>query len=307
MARKAPFVIWVEFILFKAIALFVDVTPHRIALWVGKILGRICYVLMRSAREVTFINLKIAFPKKSETERKKIALSCFEDMGASCLEILKSRRKKASYFNSKTTIDGFERLEKIIDSKKTLIVCFSHFSNFVWPLLASASREWKNSHLLKMNILMRPLDNPLLTKEFYSNTQKMCFLSRRKSMKTIVDKMLKKNELLILGVDQNAAMGGIFVPFFGKMASTMKGVSFFQKKTKAEVFCCYDLRDKKGRHKVFFSKPIFFGKDDEVNLRKVNAFYEKIIEQHPEKYFWMHPRWKKRPAGEKNFYEGLHV
>ena len=47
--------------------------------------------------------------------------------------------------------------------------------------------------------------------------------------------------------------------------------------------------------------------DDDEAQRAVHKHFEAIIRDHKASYFWLHPRWKKRPPGEPDLYPGLKV
>jgi KDO2-lipid IV(A) lauroyltransferase len=44
------------------------------------------------------------------------------------------------------------------------------------------------------------------------------------------------------------------------------------------------------------------GDDDVADARRLNAFIEAEVERSPEQYYWLHKRFKTRPAGEARFY-----
>ncbi|MNC93074.1 Lipid A biosynthesis lauroyl acyltransferase [compost metagenome] len=39
-----------------------------------------------------------------------------------------------------------------------------------------------------------------------------------------------------------------------------------------------------------------------ADVRRMNAFIEERVQEMPEQYFWLHKRFKTRPAGEARFY-----
>jgi KDO2-lipid IV(A) lauroyltransferase len=47
----------------------------------------------------------------------------------------------------------------------------------------------------------------------------------------------------------------------------------------------------------------FPGDDAVTDLARVNAVLESQVRQVPEQYWWMHRRFKTRPAGEEPFYD----
>ena len=105
--------------------------------------------------------------------------------------------------------------------------------------------------------------------------------------------------------DQNAHGGGIFVPFFGKPASTARGPALFAIRSGAPVFVAFALRDRGWgqRYTVTFEALPFAPSGDlEEDIRALMVAYTRVLEaailKDPDQYFWQHKRWKKRPAEE---------
>jgi len=47
----------------------------------------------------------------------------------------------------------------------------------------------------------------------------------------------------------------------------------------------------------------FPGGDPAADARRMNAFIEERVREAPEQYYWLHKRFKTRPAGERSPYE----
>ncbi|MCJ7752738.1 MAG: lysophospholipid acyltransferase family protein, partial [Armatimonadetes bacterium] len=116
---------------------------------------------------------------------------------------------------------------------------------------------------------------------------------------------LRNNELLGILLDQNAGDDGVFVDFFGHLASTASGAAAFALKTGAAVLPTFGVRKPDGTHAVEVSEPVPLVNtgDRERDIRENTARYTKIIEDqirtHPEQWFWLHKRWKARPHEER--------
>ena len=297
---KSQFIVYLEYLPVRFFSLFINRLSHQWVLTLGSFFGFIFYCLVASARKVCFINLSIVYGQKfSFRKKKRIVLSAFRETGKSFFESFKFKSVDSNFFFKKTTFYGLELLKQAL-KKKGVIVCSYHFSNWFWPAYATG---YKLS--TRVNSIIRPLDNLLLNELFYQNSEYACFIPRKQFLLPSF-RALKNKEILALMIDQNAAVGGVFIPIFGLEASTMKGPSLFYQKTKSPVFTCYDLRDDKGNHHVFFEEIKFKG-EMVSDLKLLHGYFENIIKQHPEKYFWMHPRWKKRPKGEENLYQGIRV
>ena len=109
---------------------------------------------------------------------------------------------------------------------------------------------------------------------------------------------MKKGRMLGLIADQDGGYHGIFVPFFGKMASTPEGPAYFARKFKAPVVPIFMVRKPSGYgHQVFVKEPIYYEdtgnqeKDDYRITLKMTQEVEKIIRQYPDNWIWFQHRW----------------
>ncbi|MFW6031941.1 MAG: lysophospholipid acyltransferase family protein [Phycisphaeraceae bacterium] len=106
--------------------------------------------------------------------------------------------------------------------------------------------------------------------------------------------------------DQNAGDKGMFVPFFGKLASTYKSIGLLAMNLEVPVVCGYAHR--LGRRYAYEvgsadvirpeewadqPDPLFY-----ITARYIRAI-ETMIRMRPEQYLWMHRRWKSRPRHER--------
>lgn len=100
--------------------------------------------------------------------------------------------------------------------------------------------------------------------------------------------------------------GGLFAPFFGVEANTMKLVSKMVQKTSPKVVLCAALRLPSGRG----FKVVFLPVDAELNsedltvsVTALNRSVETLVRMAPEQYQWEYKRFKRRPGGRPNFYD----
>jgi KDO2-lipid IV(A) lauroyltransferase len=95
------------------------------------------------------------------------------------------------------------------------------------------------------------------------------------------------------------------VPFFGIQTNTITAVSRLASITGAEVcMMVTTLEADRSRYRCTITKPIdCFPSDDPVaDTARLNILYEAEIRQHIPEYYWVHKRFKNRPAGEANPY-----
>jgi len=98
----------------------------------------------------------------------------------------------------------------------------------------------------------------------------------------------------------------VFAPFFGIKASTIPALGKFTAMTKSVVIpCSTRILDSGKGFEISFGRPIenFPTGDELKDTTIMNQAIEKMVESMPEQYFWVHKRFKTRPAGEPAFYD----
>ena len=115
-----------------------------------------------------------------------------------------------------------------------------------------------------------------------------------------VFRSLRAGRWVAMLADQDARRHGVFVPFFGRLASTPEGPARLALQTGAPIMMGFIRRRPDGRHRVKF-EPAYFpaGEPTEDNVRAVTAWHtarlEREIRESPEQWFWLHRRWKTAP------------
>ena len=110
--------------------------------------------------------------------------------------------------------------------------------------------------------------------------------------------------------DQNTSVDeGVFVEFFGIPACATTGLARVARHTGAPVlpgFLHWDTASRK--YILKFEPALLFQttQSEEADIRANTALCARVIENYirayPEQWFWLHKRWKNRPAGEPDLY-----
>ena len=194
-------------------------------------------------------------------------------------------------------------LEVLLDDRPTILVT-GHFGN--WELLGYTLATVG----LDMDAIARPIDNPLLNQWLLGVRQKqgMRIITKWGASDRMARIMETGGTLGFIG-DQNAGDGGMFVPFFGKLASAYKSIGLLAMAYNTPVVCGFAKRTPRpGRHfqyEIGTSDIIEPGDwaDQPDPLYYLTARYtralERMVRDTPEQYLWMHRRWKSRPRHER--------
>jgi KDO2-lipid IV(A) lauroyltransferase len=110
---------------------------------------------------------------------------------------------------------------------------------------------------------------------------------------------LHRGELVAVVADQDARTHGVFVPFFGRLASTHRGAAIMALRAGAPIFFGYVRRAPGGYVAGIRELEVARGgsTDDVVHAMTAafTAALEATVRQAPEQYFWQHRRWKSSP------------
>ncbi|MEJ2719748.1 MAG: lysophospholipid acyltransferase family protein [bacterium] len=134
--------------------------------------------------------------------------------------------------------------------------------------------------------------------------QGMQIIAPSEPMSTIT-RLLANNQFVAYLADQDARHHGIFVDFFGRPASTVRGPATFAIRRRCPIVPCFLIREGRDRHRAVFEKPMWpddrlKGRDAILELtQRFTTLLERYVREHPEQYFWTHRRWKTKPDGER--------
>lgn len=274
---------------------FLPLTGTYIA---GAVLGKIAYIADVRHRRDALASLSIAFPNLSIKEKKKIARDFFVFMVQSVLEILCFLR--VPKYLSNVRIQGRENLDQALKKGKGVIVVSAHLGSF--PLISY--KLIKEGY--KINVVLRPMRDEKADAYFHNLITavgvRSIFSYPRKECINGIIQALRRNEIVIVQMDQNFGTGGVWVNFFGKLAATPVGPVVFALRTNAAVLPGYIYREAKGKHCITLlpqEELIICEDKDEtmlVNVIKLTRLIESWIRKFPCQWGWIHRRWKSRPS-----------
>jgi KDO2-lipid IV(A) lauroyltransferase len=285
---------YAEYIPVKIFQTIMELLPHGVALYKGRVLGSIAFSILKIRREVSLDNLRNAFPEKSEKELISIAKRSYELFGMTVAEICRFRRSSRVVVDELVELDGVDNLEEALSHGKGAIMVTGHFGN--WELYGCLSQLGYpvtfmvgEQHNLLVDGLINSMRKALGTK-----------LSPLTGDLREILKDLRSNHAVGFLSDQDAGRRGVFVDFFGRKASTPFGAARFSMLTGAPVVTGGAVRLPDGRHRLIVDEPIYPSgeRGDQEMIRLTQAYttrLEELIRRYPDHYFWPHRRWKTRP------------
>jgi Kdo2-lipid IVA lauroyltransferase/acyltransferase len=272
--------------------------PSRIALWLGRRLGDLAWMLLPRRRAVTLDNLARVFAQERPTaDLRRLGRRSFEHLGMNLIEGCVFFFRSQSVMRARLELTGVEHLDHAVRrSPKGALVLTAHYGN--WELLSAIPMLSDFS----FSVVVRPLDEPLMDRlmERFRRRNGVEVISKRRGLREVLDALRRGGVVAIL-LDQNASRGeGVFAPFFGIPASTSKSLAVISLRTGTPVVPAFIRRLPDGRHRVEVQPEIPPPADRSV--ASYTAAFNRSIEQNirkaPEQWFWMHRRWRTQPERE---------
>jgi Kdo2-lipid IVA lauroyltransferase/acyltransferase len=243
-------------------------------------------------RRVTLENLAAAFPEKSDPERRRIARGAYRNMALAVVEAVVVDRLSDAELAKAVVTDDWARVDAALAVGKGLLVASAHFGS--WELFA----EVMCRRGIKLNAVVRPLEGAINARLVESRREAgLGLIAARGAIKESV-KAVRRGEVVAMLVDQVIAREhGVFVPFFGRPASTSPALSAAAKRSGAPVLVALAARE--GNHlRLFIEGPFPVPSAEEhrgdltAHMAQLTAVIERYIRRYPDQWLWLHRRWK---------------
>jgi len=279
--------------------------PRPVARAFGIGLGQAVYLLHFRLRHVGLRNLALAFPEKTEAERKKILRGEFTSLGRQLAELCQFPRYTPENIDEIVVYDGLENYERAYARGQGVLFLTAHFGG--WELSAFAH----SLHGHWVNIVMRPMDNPYLDRllQRYRTMHGNKVVPKDDFVRGLLAAM-KAGETVGILMDTNMTPPqGVFVNFFGIPACTASGLARIAMRTDAAVVPGFTIWDEAmGKYRLRFDPAIELVRTGDLeadivaNTQKFTSVIEDYVRKYPEQWLWVHRRWKTRPEGETGLY-----
>jgi len=259
----------------------------------------ISFALPRLGR-VADRNLSLAFPELPPQQRVAIRNSMYRSLARVLVALAKLPSIRRENLDEWIRLEGREHVESARHAGRGILFAAAHLGN--WELSAYAY----GLVVGPMNVVVRPLDNPLLDR-LVERRRALCgsrILSKRDPARPIL-KALAANEAVGILVDQNTSLDtGVFVDFFGISAAAPGGFARLAARSGAAVIPGFALwHPEERRYVLRFYPPVPMTGDTVRDTQAVQSVLEAVIRSHPDQWLWIHRRWKTRPPGAQSLYD----
>lgn len=276
--------------------------PLRVSHALGGALGRLGARLDNRPRQLTGINLRVCFPELGESERRELLLESLAEDGRAFLELgafwLRGRDRVLGLVKD---VEGADNLERALADGRGVIVAAPHMG--AWELLGL----WLSTQAEMATLYRPPHDQrfeELLTAHRGRFGARQIAADRRGVRRLI--EALGRGAIVGILPDQQPNEGqGVFAPFFGVQALTMKLLPRLAQRTGAPVVFAWAERLPRGRGFVIhLDEPwrVDPGAPIEDAAAEMNRRVERVAREKPQQYQWGYKRFAHRPPGEPKIY-----
>lgn len=270
----------------------VGVMPLAVVRGLGRFVGFIFGDVMRHHRDDALKALERCIPELSAPERKKTIHRMYILQGIHFMEFIWYSIKGLDRVKQVVEIEGREHFEQALERGKGVIVLTAHIGCFELMPMATASRGYKLSTIVKKikNEAVNEVIEKLRTHEG------LAFLATRNAYRDCL-KALRRNEVVGMIIDQNMTRdSGVFVDFFDQPACTSPGLAYMAAQSQAPVVPAFIYRKADGTFLLkvhsLIEPPV--DRETETVLAATQEYNHKIedaIREAPEQWIWMHRRW----------------
>lgn len=299
---QGPIATWSQYLGARLAAMGLTMFNIDTNLRTAAMFGRALYAWDKRHRERAAHSISLSFPEWSTGKVDRVCKASFEHFVQLAIEVCHTPRviSRDSWAKRMTAADLGPALD-LLNARKPVILLTGHLGNWevLGYMLAVIGYE--------VDAIARPIDNRLINDWLLG-------IRENKGMRIITKwdatgrmlEVLSRGGALGFIADQNAGDKGMFVPFFGRLASSYKSIGLLAIREEVPIVCGYAHRTGPGFHYELGVADVIQPDDWQDMpdpLYYVTARYARAIEAmvrlRPQQYLWMHRRWKSRPRHER--------
>jgi KDO2-lipid IV(A) lauroyltransferase len=264
----------------------------------GAALGWVLYYLVASRRKVVRVNLRLCFPQWSDARRREVEKLVFVRFAQAWLDRAWLWHGSPETTRRRLLVAGAVRE---LAGVEPTIVFAPHFVGMDAGVTALSQQVPRRLIGIYTHQSNKVLDAWILRgRHRFGNARP---LRRSDGVRELVA-ALRHGDLMYLLPDMNfGPEESIFVPFYGVQAATVPSLSRFARLGRAKVVPVITRMTPAGYEvRVHDAWAGFPSGDVQADTARMNQQLQAYIDTMPEQYYWVHKRFKTRPAGEPPVY-----
>ena len=304
MPRKSsPWIDWSAYLAARCLTTGLGALSVEANLKLARAAGGSLFRFDRRHRLRAVDHIERSFPQWPAGRVESVARQSFEYFAQLAVEVfLTPRLITGNNYEEHLLRTNADQGLSLLRAGRPVILVTGHFGSFEALGFLLALEGYP------IQAVARPLDNRLINDWLLG-------MRRRRGMGVIekwdhanhrITESLRRGHAVGFVADQSGGRNGLFVPFFGRLASTHKAVGLFATQMNVPVICGYARRIGDAALKYEIAAVDVIQPDDWVDrpdplyyvTARTSRAIETMVRRHPERYLWMHRRWKVRPRFE---------
>jgi KDO2-lipid IV(A) lauroyltransferase len=282
-------IVWIGYAWMKLIVR----VPFALQSALGRALGRAAFALLPARRHIAARNIAACLPELGRDEQAAVLRRHFESLGLSVVEMAMGWFGAPNAVRKRVRIDGAEHLAAALARGRGVILFSAHFTTFefFWPALKPLCPVLAGMYKDQRNPLMNEMMNAGRGRYFD-------VLFAKTNVREMI-RCLRSNAVVWYASDQSyGGKGSVLLPFFNEPAMTNTAIGRFAKMTGATVLPYFCRRIDRDHYVASIAPPLegVPSGDDVADTLKLTQSLEEYIRLCPEQYWWIHQRFKGRPA-----------
>lgn len=248
------------------------------------------YYVFGYRKKIVMGNLGIAFPEKTEAEKKAIAKQFYKNLIDTFIESIKMLSMGGKAFDKRCTID-FAAVNALAAKGKSIQLHSGHQMNWEYANWAGA----RNIHIPWVGIY-QTISSKAVHKIFYDMRARFgTVLVSTHEFKNVMHTFFKSQYSLALAADQNVwPEKGYWMYFFNSPVPFVSGPDKGALKNNTAVVFVNFVKKKRGYYhfetKVVAESTEHFQPGELTRMYR--DFLEESIRKQPSNYLWTHRRWR---------------
>ncbi len=276
--------------------------PYRWHIALGEALGRAAWRVAGKRRAIARRNIGLCFPEMGPDEQDALTRAHFASLGASIMEMALGRWGNTEKLLALTRVKGAEHVWEHTNQGKGVILLSAHFTTLeiCGPALGNA--------LPPFDAVFRRNKNPLITELLRSGRERSARRTiEKKDIKSMV-RSLRAGVPVWYAPDQayNRKQSAL-LPFFGVPSMTNTATSTLARLGDAVAVPFFPRRLPHGGYLLTILPALqnFPGDDPAADTQQYLTLLEQYIRECPDQYYWVHRKFKFRPASLPDLYADL--
>ncbi|MCC5944574.1 MAG: lysophospholipid acyltransferase family protein, partial [Bernardetiaceae bacterium] len=260
-------------------------------------LSFVLYYIIPYRKKVVFDNLALAFPEKTEQERRRIAKDFYTNFTDLIVEAIKAMSISYEELSQRAVIpkENEAMIRDLVEVRKqSIIVLATHHFNWEWVSMA-ASRHF--------HVLLRPvykkLNNAAFDALIYNMRSRFGAspVEMKQTYRIIQEPFEDKPRAWVIVADQTPSRSQkkYFTHFFERQTPFFMGTATLPPLVNYPAYFIHIKKIKRGYYEYTFEKvaePPYGQTPDFSIIDSYAKAVERAVREQPETWLWSHRRWK---------------